>query len=528
MVHDSPVLVSELVAALAPGVTVLAGEAGLAANVRWVHATDLADPSPYLKGEELVLTNGQWRRTPADSRRFVRLLAGAGVAALGYGLQTPGTRTPGDLVRACAAAGLPLLEIPHDMAFSEISELVANHHAEHRQRRLIRRVRRDEALLTSVTGGGGPEQILRILARDYGADFLLIDHAGQTLGGAPPPDTPASASTLAAAVAGLSEVAAIEVDGRAATAFPVTAHGGVEAFLLCFRDPRELSDDERSAIGHELVFVGLELVQALATRELAERLVDELPGLIAAGAPRSAELSGRLRSLGVDATDALSVIVVAAGRADAAHVRRVARIAIRVLAARGVPAVAPVDGACVLVIGAFGDDARALAGDLLTTLAREGVVASAGIGSAAGRSGEGLTRSTAEARVAAEYARVRPGGGGIATAAEAGSFRVLLAGLERPARVAFAQAVLGPVIAQDRARGSHLLESLDAFVRDGGHWQRVADSLHLHVNTLRYRIGRVEQLTGRSLSSFEERVNVYLALEALRDGPGTDLEDPPS
>jgi DNA-binding PucR family transcriptional regulator len=68
---------------------------------------------------------------------------------------------------------------------------------------------------------------------------------------------------------------------------------------------------------------------------------------------------------------------------------------------------------------------------------------------------------------------------------------------------------------RDRERGTQLVNTLDAFLRDGGHWQRVAEGLHLHVNTLRYRIGRVEQLTGRPLSSFEERVNLFIALEAL-------------
>jgi sugar diacid utilization regulator len=50
------------------------------------------------------------------------------------------------------------------------------------------------------------------------------------------------------------------------------------------------------------------------------------------------------------------------------------------------------------------------------------------------------------------------------------------------------------------------------------------------VNTLRYRVGRVEQLTGRRLSSFEERVNVFIALAALHstDGVSDGLEDPPS
>lgn len=518
-------LVSELVSALAPRVTVLAGEAGLPASVRWVHATDLSDPSPYLQGGELVLTNGQWRRTPADSRRFVRVLVDAGAAALGYGLQRPGTATPKDLVRACAAAGLPLLEIPHDMAFVEISELVATHHAERRQRRLMRRVRRDEALLTSVTGGGGPEQILRILARDYGADFLLADQAGQTLGGAPPAAAAPTAATLAAAVSGVAGVRGIDVGGLAATAFPVEAHGATEAYLICFRGIADLTPDERAAIEHELVFVGLELAQTLATRELAERLVDELPALVLAGAARSSDLAGRLRSLGVDPDRGLGVIVLAVEGADAVGLRRVARISVRLLAGRGIAAVAPVDGDSVLAIAAYAGDEQAVAHELVATLAREGVGVSAGIGSAGGPGAAGLTRSLAEGRVAAAYARAR-GGGGVATSAEAGSFRVLLAALEPDARAAFARSVLGPVIAQDRARGTDLLETLDAFVRDGGHWQRVADAMHLHVNTLRYRIGRVERLTGRSLSSFEERVNVYLALEALRERGG--LEDPPN
>lgn len=123
-------LVSEVVFALSPHVTLLAGGVDLSAIVRWVHATDLPDPSPYLRGGELVLTNGQWRRTSADSRRFVRILRDAGVSAIGYGLQTAGTATPKDLVTACNRAGLPLIEIPHDMAFVEISELVATHQAD--------------------------------------------------------------------------------------------------------------------------------------------------------------------------------------------------------------------------------------------------------------------------------------------------------------------------------------------------------------------------------------------------------------
>ncbi len=521
--------VSELVAAFSPRVTLLAGSGGVHATVRWVHATDLADPSPYLKGGELVLTNGQWRQRRSDSRRFVERLAGAEAAGIGYGLREPGTHTPRDLVSACEDAGMPLLEIPHDMAFVEISELVAMHHAEQRQRRLVRRLRRDEALLSSVSGGAGIEEILQILARDYSLDLLLVDHAGQTLGSTMPSGRSPAARALSAVVAGVSRPAGTEVDGLAATVFPVAAHGTVEAFLVCFRAIEELTDEERAAIRHELVFVGLELSHALATRELTERLVDELPELIAGGDARTSELAGRLRSLGVDPALQVTAIALAVDGADDPEVvRRAARTAVRMLAARGTPAVVPIDGSTAIVIAAPTADGRVLAADLVEALEREGSIVSAGVGSPAGPGARELRRSVGEARLAADYARFRAGERRVATYAEAGSYRVLLAAQDAAARLAFGRAVLGPILEQDRRRGTKLVETLDAFLREGGHWQRVSAELHLHVNTLRYRIGRVEQLTGRSLSSFEERVNFFIALEALRGGKDAGLEDPPN
>src|SRR5579872_1711835 len=99
--------ITELVERFSPEIKVLAGSSGLDAPIRWVHATDLPDPSRYLKGGELILTNGQWRHRRADSVDFVRNVSGAGVVAIGYGLREPGTHTPADLVAACDAAGLP-------------------------------------------------------------------------------------------------------------------------------------------------------------------------------------------------------------------------------------------------------------------------------------------------------------------------------------------------------------------------------------------------------------------------------------
>ena len=414
--------VCDLNAAFSPRVTMLAGAAGMDATVRWVHATDLPDPSPYLRGGELVLTNGQWRHRGSNSRRFVELVSGAGAVAIGYGLQESGTHTPTDLVTACDQAGMPLFEIPHDMAFVEISEFVATHYAQQGQRRLVRQLRRDEALLSSVTGGAGIDETLGVLARDHGLDLLLVDHAGQTLGSAVRAAIAPAAPVLASVVAGVSQPAGDFVGGDAVTVFPVAAHGDVEAFLICFRPIEKLTEDERSAIGHELVFVGLELSHALATRELTERLVDELPDVIAGGAGRAAELAGRLRSLGVDPRSPITAIaLVLGGPGDAAAVRRIARITIRLLAARGIPAVAPIDGSTVIVVAEIEGDARELAESLVGALEREGCVVCAGVGSLVPPGSRELRQSVGQARLAADYARLRGDERRVATYGEAGS-----------------------------------------------------------------------------------------------------------
>jgi sugar diacid utilization regulator len=519
--------VAELVDRFSPDVEVLAGHAGLDESIRWVHATDLPDPSRYLKGGELILTNGQWRHRSADSEAFVAAIKAAGVVAVGYGLRKAGSRTPADLVAACAAAGLPLLQIPHDMAFVEISEEVASDYAAKRERGLVGRLRRDEVLLRSVSRGGGLDEVLRILGRDYRLDFVLVDHAGQTVGSAVPNDDKLAIARGAADGADATRPTGKTVDGVAVTVFPVATGGAVEAFLVCFRPFEQWSEDEHDAIRHELAFLGLELSRVLISREFNERLADELLELVAEGEARTMELAARLRSLAIDPERPLIAVALdVLGTEDPNATRRAARAAAGAMARWGVSGVVAVDGQSAIVIASAADETP-LATDLWQTLTREGIAVNAAVGSPAAAGARGLRRSVAEARLAADYARLRGETAGITTYADAGSYRVLLAAQTADSRAAFARAVLGPVLDQDRERGSDLVDTLHEFLRDGGHWQQVAERLHLHVNTLRYRIGRVEQLTGRSLSSFEERVNLFIALEALRSASAS-LEDHPS
>jgi DNA-binding PucR family transcriptional regulator len=124
-----------------------------------------------------------------------------------------------------------------------------------------------------------------------------------------------------------------------------------------------------------------------------------------------------------------------------------------------------------------------------------------------------LPGAVEEARHAARAAA--SGGAGpvtVVSAADLADHGLLLAGVPAEARRAFRRRLLGPIQEYDRAHGTDLLTTLDAFLDSDGSWSRCAGRLHLHVNTLRYRIGRIEQLTGRDLGRFPDRVDLYLAL----------------
>lgn len=103
----------------------------------------------------------------------------------------------------------------------------------------------------------------------------------------------------------------------------------------------------------------------------------------------------------------------------------------------------------------------------------------------------------------------------VATSAEADSHELLLASVAAPVLRTFRDRLLGPVIDYDDRHRAELLPTLRAFLDCDGSWNACASRLYVHVNTVRYRIGRIEELTGRNLSTLPNRVDFFLALRSL-------------
>jgi PucR family transcriptional regulator, purine catabolism regulatory protein len=124
-----------------------------------------------------------------------------------------------------------------------------------------------------------------------------------------------------------------------------------------------------------------------------------------------------------------------------------------------------------------------------------------------------LRRSFHEARCALEAVRLANGNApDVASYKDLGAFQLLLSLQDDDALASYCQSVLGPVEADEGEYGDELLRSLDVFIEQNGHWEKAAQALYCHRHTLRYRIKRVEQLTGRDFTHARDRIEFWLAL----------------
>src|SRR3990170_6087045 len=92
------------------GLELASGEEAADAPVRWVHITELPDPTPWLSGGELLLTTGLQLKSEKRQREFVRRLDGHHLAGLGFGTGFDHDALPEDLVEEARSLGFPGFE----------------------------------------------------------------------------------------------------------------------------------------------------------------------------------------------------------------------------------------------------------------------------------------------------------------------------------------------------------------------------------------------------------------------------------
>ena len=313
------------------------------------------------------------------------------------------------------------------------------------------------------------------------------------------------------------------------TLFPVAAEPTSRAadwFLAFEGDARDWSAERRTLITEMAAIVALERARLDDRLNVEGRLAQEVVRLVVSAAGPE-EIAPRLTLAGLDA-GAPFAAVAASGQAPLRPDE------LRAVLGEVIPVPRP-------VVGMLDEEAIALvpvenaeddvAGQIQTALAAL-APGLAGSGLAVGISdvvaaGE-LRGAVQEARYARRLAAQRlapfPGGAGGSSSRgqhdpvcvvrhdELATHVLLLASVPDDVRHMFRVRLLDPLRTYDEVHNADLVRTLETFLQNSGSWTRCAESLHLHVNSVRYRIQRIEELTGRDLSRLEDRVDFFLAL----------------
>lgn len=129
----------------------------------------------------------------------------------------------------------------------------------------------------------------------------------------------------------------------------------------------------------------------------------------------------------------------------------------------------------------------------------------------------GLRASLLQAEEATDRARtfLTPSGGVVAYG-DLALYRLLTALQDSPELHDFYRATLDPLVRYDRTHGTDLLSSLETYLQCHGNVSQAAKTLHIHRNTLIYRLGRVAEISALDLDEPETRLSLQLALRAAR------------
>ncbi|MFC4139667.1 MULTISPECIES: PucR family transcriptional regulator [unclassified Microbacterium] len=439
--------------------------------LRWVHSSDLADPTPFLADDLVLLTTGtQLERTPVAD--YVDRLAQRGVIGLGFGSDVHRAGVPEDLAEACAARGIPLFEVPYGTPFIAVARAHAEAIAEQAYSRRTWALEAQRALAIASLRPQGLDAALTELSRRLGCGVTMFDDAGGLVHEHPSGAATAELTAHAAALL-----------ARGATASETIEHGESGATLFTLGGTGRL----RGVIG----------VGAAAIDPETRTVVTSVIAMAGLALEQSERLALRERRL-----DAAVLTLLREGAANAARrVRELPDEPVRIAATetppnpdwwrRHAPGALVADGLVVLA------DADAGAADefAATFDAKLGL-------SEPGDLGE-FSRAEAQATAALR----RSGTGVIRYAAPAG----ILDSLGPDARLA-AQSRLAGL----READPGLEEQLRVWLEHDARIEQAAAILGIHRHTLRARIAQASVILQTDLATFPARAELWAALQAAR------------
>lgn len=473
---DHKLSVEDLLSFPALQLTVLAGESGLRRSVSWAHVSELEDPTPWLLGAEMIMTTGlAVPRTSARQRAYLERLDDAGVSVLALSAQLHVPPLHPAFFRAAEERGMPVLEVPLSVPFIAIAQEVAAAVQEIPGQRLGAQLQVFGALRWLATERLETAVLFRRLERLSGYQVYLCTPQGRPLlPGVPVPDPdllPGSVDAPPTIPGGF--------------AVPVLAPGGPAGFLVAL-ERRGARPAGLAVVQHIATVAALQLAMVRQERETlrregAETLAELLQEVLDPAAARR-----RLQRLSIEGDITLLVVRTVSEDDLLRNLDELPHLLLNRGEERYLLGPPELGAAVAAIPGVAAGMSRSFApGESLRVAQREALWAV----SQAVQSGRPLVRY-----------------GNDTTGRWLPDDPTVLSAL--------VEHVLGEALRYDAAHDAHLLISVRTWMERDRRTDAAAAALHIHPNTLAYRLRRFAALSGRDLSSTEAFAEVWLAIRA--------------
>lgn len=472
-------------------------EHALDTPLRWVHNSDLVDPTAFLVDGLLLLTTGTQFTDDDAIVGYVGRLAARGVHGLGFGTEVVRDGMPEALVAACAAARMPLLEVPYRTPFIAVARanaeaIAAQSYARRTwaldaQRAISRAALRPDGLRATVTELA--HQLDGWVGLFDATGSLIQQHPADVLGAPAQADLATAASRLLRGRAGAG--ARITADGRPFSLQTVGHGGRLSGVIATSGEPP--ASEARDLVTSVAALAELALAHNVALAGAHDALREALATLLLRGHPEvvtrvAAQAWGPLPAEPVTVAWATVDVVRLTALAD--HLA---------------------DGASTLPVF-FG---RADEGMLIVSAdpdlpgrVADGFDAAVGVSTPTGYD---------QARAAYREARAAHGRSrtGVALRFDDVASAGMLGALHTPDARALAAGLLGPVREYDRRHATTLESTLRAWLDHDARLDATARALGIHRHTARARVQHAERLLGTDLSALSARAQLWAAFNAL-------------
>lgn len=463
--------------------------------IDWAHSSDLDDPSPFLQHGQMLLTTGRQFQSFDDADdyvQYVRRLSTARVVALGFGTEVVQSGAPPELIAACEAMGLPLVEVPYATPFIAVSKHIADARAAQSRQELEWALNAQDSISKAVLSSGGLAAAVRVAESVLGSEIAIVDPDGAGLEGhAPPTWLRERALDL------LRRGSRARDQGEDREQFWIAQTLGRSRTLLgamTFLRPVAVNAVEGSVLTMVAALVELALEHADDQRLGFRSISPLLFAMLRRGEPDAVASALRSHVMTLP-REPLTIIAM-----PIAELGTGTRDSLERMSSAPEARVFPVehDGMLVLIVES------STKGRVAARLSSERVRAGVGAAETWNDLDEGLRQASAALRGA--------GKGAILAFHDLRS-GAILGLLEQAEVVEIAELRLAGLCRT--ADGRELLEQAVVWLDHNGSWERAAQDLVLHRHTLKQRMALLERETGLPLATFQGRAALWAMLVAL-------------